>query len=146
MEGLTIRLREARDRAAMEAVLRRSPEAADWVPEGDASAACWVAETRAGVIGFLVASAAADELEILNVAVDPAARRQGAGAALLDAALEYGRRVGARRVFLEVRESNRPARDFYGRHGFVTVGLRRGYYRHPQEDALLMELALADSA
>lgn len=145
MERLTVRLWEERDRAAIDAVTRRSPEAASWVPKGDAGFICLAAESRAGVIGFVVARAAADELEILNLAVDPSARRQGAGSALLAAALERGWHAGARRAFLEVRESNRPAKSFYERHGFATVGLRRGYYCNPEEDALLMELVLSDS-
>ncbi|HVB98558.1 MAG TPA: ribosomal protein S18-alanine N-acetyltransferase [Candidatus Dormibacteraeota bacterium] len=146
MEGLTIRVRQERDRAAIDAVMRRSPEAAGWAPEGDAGLACWVGETGVGVVGFVVARAVADEVEILNLAVDPSARRRGAGAALLAAALEHGRCAGARGAFLEVRQSNRAAIGFYERHGFVRTGLRRGYYRDPEEDALLMGLALPDPA
>jgi ribosomal-protein-alanine N-acetyltransferase len=138
VEGLNVRRCTSGDAAAVRGLAARSPEAADWVPERLDESLAWVAENSAGMAGFLVARTAADEMEILNLAVDPGARRQGVGSALLDAALEHGRSAVATRVFLEVRESNEAARRFYERHGFQVIGRRARYYRHPEEDAVLL--------
>jgi [ribosomal protein S18]-alanine N-acetyltransferase len=148
VEGLTIRPLDAADADAVERITRLSPEASDWPAESYEGLPAWVAESEGGVVGLLVARIVADEMEILNLAVDPASRRKGAGAALLDAALEHGGRAGAARVFLEVRESNLEARRFYERRGFSLAGRRVRYYRQPEEDALLMarEVAPAPAA
>jgi ribosomal-protein-alanine N-acetyltransferase len=79
-----------------------------------------------------------DELHINNLAVDPHWRRRGIARTLLDAALERGRVRGARRAFLEVRASNVEALALYRRHGFEAAGIRKGYYDHPVEDAVVM--------
>lgn len=145
MEGLTIRPLRESDGAAIERITHLSPEASAWPPESYAGLPGWVAETPAGVVGFIVARSAADEMEILNLAVHPDARRRGIAAELLEAALDYGRSAGLRRAFLEVRQSNLPARRTYERQGFVSVGLRPRYYRHPEENALVMTRTLEDS-
>ena len=89
-------------------------------------------------LGYIIALFVLDEGEIANLAVSPEARRQGVGAALLDAALREARSRGVREVYLEVRESNAAARALYASRGFVVAGRRRGYYRHPHEDAILL--------
>jgi ribosomal-protein-alanine N-acetyltransferase len=78
--------------------------------------------------GFILSRMAADEAEILSVAV--AARRRGRGVAraLLDLHLRRLAGLGVRAVFLEVEESNEPARRLYRRAGFREVGRRPGYY------------------
>ena len=81
----------------------------------------------------------ADELHVTTLAVRPEHRRQGYARALLEAAL--GAFPEARRVHLEVRPSNVPARSLYEGLGFVTTGRRRRYYGN--EDALLMTRHLA---
>jgi ribosomal-protein-alanine acetyltransferase len=138
VEGLTIRLLRAADTEAVDRITALSPEAAHWPAESYLGLPGWVAESESGVVGVLVARIAADEMEILNLAVEPDWRRGGAGSALLQAALEHGRRAGAARVFLEVRQSNQTARRFYERHGFAVAGRRVRYYRQPEEDALMM--------
>jgi ribosomal-protein-alanine N-acetyltransferase len=77
---------------------------------------------------------AADEVEILLVAVVPHARRRGVGRALVEALLAD---AGARRAHLEVRASNRAAIALYERTGFVAAGVRKRYYADG-EDALVM--------
>jgi ribosomal-protein-alanine N-acetyltransferase len=57
----------------------------------------------------------------------------------MDLALDWGRRRGARRAFLEVRPSNAGALALYRSLGFRTLSLRRRYYQHPTEDALVLE-------
>jgi ribosomal-protein-alanine N-acetyltransferase len=95
-----------------------------------------VAETDAGVAGFLVTRAvASDEVEILNLAVAPALRRRGIARSLLSLLVENV--CGA--VFLEVRESNSTARDFYHSIGFKEVGRRPDYYTEPCEASIVMK-------
>jgi ribosomal-protein-alanine N-acetyltransferase len=80
----------------------------------------------------------AEEAEILNLAVDSTRRRQGIGSLLMQNALAACKAVGARKIFLEVRDSNEAARKFYLRMGFTEVGRRREYYSRPLEDALIL--------
>jgi ribosomal-protein-alanine N-acetyltransferase len=79
-----------------------------------------------------------DELQIDNLAVLPALRRQGIGARLLRAALETARKKGAIRALLEVRANNAIAQNLYRKLRFEVVGTRRDYYQQPAEDALVM--------
>jgi [ribosomal protein S18]-alanine N-acetyltransferase len=79
-------------------------------------------------IGFALSRAAADEEELLLIAVHPRHRGRGIGDALLAGFLADARARGARRLFLEMREGN-SAESLYRRHGFARVGRRRDYYR-----------------
>lgn len=91
--------------------------------------------------GFVLARVAADEAEILTIAVLPGARRQGHGRALLAAAAQGARVAGARRLFLEVATDNPAAAALYRQAGLVEVGRRRGYYDRPGAapvDALIL--------
>jgi ribosomal-protein-alanine acetyltransferase len=101
-----------------------------------------VAETRGteAIGGYVVAIDAADEGEILNLAVAPAGRRSGLGRALVQHILEALTGRGARYIYLEVRGSNAPARALYAAHGFKEVGRRKAYYRRPVEDAIVLRL------
>jgi ribosomal-protein-alanine N-acetyltransferase len=96
------------------------------------------AEQAVQIVGFVVFWCVADELQILNIAVDPAHRRAGFGRSLMAHLVATARAGGQQRLVLEVRESNRTAQAFYQAHGFVTVGERRGYYKNG-EAAVLME-------
>ncbi|HWA91531.1 MAG TPA: GNAT family N-acetyltransferase [Rhizomicrobium sp.] len=88
--------------------------------------------------GFVLARVAADEAEILTVAVEPAARRRGLARALLgEAALRAASR-GAATMFLEVGAANRAGRALYGALGFSQAGSRKSYYEHG-EDALILK-------
>ena len=103
-----------------------------------------VTEDDAGsVVGYGLCSLAADEGEILNLAVAPHARGRGAGRALLQSLLQWLRAHQAQAAFLEVRRSNQSAIALYQRLGFELLGTRRGYYHTPSEDALTMALELA---
>ncbi len=95
------------------------------------------------VQGYVVAWFVADEGEIANLAVAPAAWGGGIGRALLDAALAEATRRGIESVYLEVRDSNVRARRLYQSCGFEEVGRRKGYYRRPVEDAIVLRRTLA---
>lgn len=86
------------------------------------------AAPKAELAGFIIARVAADEAEILTVAVDIARRGQGLGRRLVEAAAATARAAGAVALFLEVAEDNVPALHLYERLGFRLVGLRPGYY------------------
>jgi ribosomal-protein-alanine N-acetyltransferase len=129
----------------VDAVLRiqtACPEAAQWSRADYEQARGWVCCESEEAIGFIVTRQAADEMEILNLAVQPAARRRGAATQLLHAALNAGRAAGASRVFLEVRELNVAAVAFYQRHGFASAGRRAGYYSSPREAAVILRKEL----
>jgi ribosomal-protein-alanine N-acetyltransferase len=93
-------------------------------------------------VGYLVARAAADEGEILNVSVAPPHRRRGLARALTRHALERLAARGVAAVYLEVRESNVAARRLYESLGFAIVGRRAKYYRRPEESALVLRTAI----
>ena len=78
--------------------------------------------------GFILSRRAADEAEILSVAVSDKQRGHGVGRALLDLHLRRLAGIGARAVFLEVEEGNEPAFRLYRRAGFRQVGQRPNYY------------------
>ena len=91
--------------------------------------------------GFLLGRVIADEAELLTVAVDPAARRQGMGARLLAGFAATARARGATTGFLEVAAGNLPAQALYRQAGWVEAGRRKRYYHAPDgtaEDALVL--------
>ncbi len=94
------------------------------------------------IVGYVVAVAVVDEGEIVNIAVTPSHRGQGLGGVLLDAAVNEAEHRGAVTLFLEVRVSNEAARALYGSRGFVEISRRKGYYRSPPEDALVLRRAV----
>ena len=79
-------------------------------------------------VGFIVSRRAADEAEILSVAVARAWQGRGLARRLLDLHLRRLAGLGLRAVFLEVDERNTPARRLYARAGFQEVARRPGYY------------------
>ncbi len=91
--------------------------------------------------GLVLARVAADEAELLTVAVHPGVRRRGFGRSLLDAILGEAARRHAAAMFLEVAESNAPARALYASAGFTAVGIRPRYYPSGA-DALVLRVAL----
>jgi ribosomal-protein-alanine N-acetyltransferase len=146
--GLIVRAFESADAAGAVSLSRVSPGASLWPVEAYAfvpeSGACgWVAVIEGEMAGFFVARCAADEAEILNLAVVPSLRRRGLATGLTVTAFEEFRRRGARRIFLEVRASNLAAIRFYEKIGFAAAGRRAAYYDNPREDALCMALILS---
>ena len=91
--------------------------------------------------GFVLARAAGGEAEILTLAVAPAARGQGLGRGLLQAAIIKARELGAQTMFLEVGADNPAALALYAGLGFAKCGMRKGYYGGAA-DALVLRLPL----
>ena len=97
-------------------------------------------EENNAILGHAILSTVADEASVLNIAVSPSAQRQRIGHQLMENILAYAASKSCVEVFLEVRESNRPAFTMYHQFGFNEVGLRRNYYPSKQgrEDAILL--------
>ncbi len=105
-----------------------------------------VAERSGRIAGFILFRTAADESEILTLAVGPGERRSGLGRSLVRSAAQEAARAGAARLFLEVGANNAAARALYADLGFREAGLRKGYYRAAgaaPEDALILSLPLS---
>lgn len=88
--------------------------------------------------GYVGSQTVMDETDMMNLAVAPQYRRQGVGEALVNALAASLKDLGSRCLTLEVRDSNEAARALYGKLGFREIGRRRGYYRDPREDALIL--------
>jgi ribosomal-protein-alanine N-acetyltransferase len=135
------------DAAAMAAIERRSfsdPWPLDGFREalGMPGTVALVMTDRDEPIAYFLAREILGTAEVLNLAVMPEYRGRGLGGGLLDAGLEAVRARGGSEVFLEVRVSNNLAQALYAARGFQTEGRRRGYYRRPDEDALVLRLLL----
>jgi ribosomal-protein-alanine N-acetyltransferase len=86
-----------------------------------------------------------DEAHIVTIAVRRSHRHQGLGEWLLISLIELSRKLRAKYVTLEVRESNRTAQALYEKYGFTRAGTRRKYYSDNGEDALIMTTCELDS-
>ena len=103
----------------------------------------FVLETEDGICGFAVFDRTlGNEAELHNIAVEPSMRRRGFARKLMDAMIASAKNHGVERIMLEVRASNEGAIALYESYGFEKVGLRPGYYHHPTENAILMDLIL----
>jgi ribosomal-protein-alanine N-acetyltransferase len=96
----------------------------------------------AGVIGYAVLWCVLDQAELANVAITSKWRGRGLGRRLIGSVIEAAQERGIAKVFLEVRASNDRAANIYRGFGFTEVGLRRGYYSDPDEDARIMMATL----
>ena len=103
-----------------------------------------VAEEGTALIGYAgMMFTGGPQADVVTLAVDPARWGQGIGTALLSALVDEAGRRGYTEVLLEVREDNPRARRLYQRHGFIEIGVRRGYYQPSGVDAVVMRKALA---
>jgi ribosomal-protein-alanine N-acetyltransferase len=95
------------------------------------------------IIGYIIYWHIRNEVQISNIAISPEYRQMGVGEGILRKILVEMRHKGADFVFLEVRPSNLTARCLYEKIGFTILGLRKGYYRNPSEDAIVMGKSLS---
>ena len=144
-KNVAIRRATINDVPAMLAVSREAPTSASWgepsfrdvFNTGTPARIALLSERGRVLEGFVVARVNAEDCELENVVVSLAVRRKGIGSKLVAALLQEARNLGAARIFLEVRESNTPARALYEKCGFEINGRRKSYYRDPIEDAVL---------
>ena len=107
--------------------------------------ACTLHGEAGQLLGYFVAMAGVDEMHLLNLTVAPPAQSRGHARFMLKELGGRCGRQGARKLWLEVRETNARARNMYLRLGFKYVGLRKGYYpaaNGKREDAVVMSLAI----
>ena len=132
--GLTVREAHRSDAGIIDEIQRVSHAASHWDPDSYFDFDVLVAESGKKPVGFLVSRHVAGEIEVLNLAVAPEQRRKGVATNLL-------RALPSASIFLEVRESNSPARALYRKLGFTVIGYREEYYEDPVETAVVMGLS-----
>jgi [ribosomal protein S18]-alanine N-acetyltransferase len=102
----------------------------------EASTPAYIAcDAKRRIAGFALLRLAADEVELLTIAVDPKWRGKHVGQALMRAAFADLLMSPAKRMFLEVDEQNAAAIRLYEREGFARIGARKGYYPRPDGSA-----------
>jgi len=98
--------------------------------------------------GFVLLRAAADEMEILTLAVVPQARRRGVARALMQAVRRYADKAGTRKIFIEYAEDNQAAHALYESVGYASDGVRSNYYRNSDgtaRNAITASLCLSEA-
>jgi ribosomal-protein-alanine acetyltransferase len=138
---VAIRSATLNDVPAILVIEQSSPSAAHWTFEQYTQLVdggnVLVADEAGELCGFVCAKAVANEWEIENLVVAAEFLRHGVATKLLCKLIERARSGAASAILLEVRESNQAARRLYEKQGFRQVGRRPGYYRNPDEDAVL---------
>ncbi len=159
--GFRVRVGNDADLAAVLVLEREAAEAPHWPKseyaailnadrevDGSVRRCLFVAETDGGLLGFAVGKvfgSGPDRMaELESVVVTQAARRIGIGRVLCGEVVSWSKAQSAMALELEVRSGSAGAIALYSSLGFVVTGRRRGYYREPVEDALLMRLDLAE--
>ena len=97
------------------------------------------------LLGYFVAMEGVEEMHLLNITVDPSFQRCGHASTLFHALRAHSLELGARKLWLEVRQSNQHAQQVYRHFGFEPIGVRKGYYpaaMGQREDAVVMGLQL----
>ena len=133
---IVVRRASERDYPAIARLQQSCPEAAQW-PVGDYSGfETLIAFDDGKPAGFCAwRQTAPDEAELLNLGVDPVARRRGVASALLDALCTHAQGE----IFLEVAEPNAPAIALYVKRGWTPVAVRKGYYEQGRINAVVMK-------
>ena len=85
------------------------------------------------IYGYLIVLDSIDVYEILAIATIEEYRNKGIAQELLD-------KIKTKDIFLEVRESNEKAINFYKKNNFKQISIRKGYYSDPTEDAIIMKM------
>lgn len=101
-----------------------------------------VCEDAQEIVGYIGMYLSFDEGDITNVAVSPAHRKKGYGEAIVSKAVELAKEKQLEMILLEVRVSNVPAISLYKKMGFEEIGIRKNFYEHPVEDAIIMKCPL----
>lgn len=144
---VSIEAATAFDLEAVLCVQGASPSAARWSRSDyerflGESGRIFLIARASSLVGFLAARVVANEVEILNLAVEPHRRGRGIGALLLRETLTRAWQRGARSAWLEVRASNQLACTFYRSFGFRETYRRPCFYQDPEEDAVIFRRTL----
>ena len=99
-------------------------------------------EVESPIAGYMGLYLSFEEASVTNVAVSSVFRKKGCGKALVEKAKEIAKEAGAECIFLEVRKSNLPALALYKKLGFEELGVRKKFYEHPIEDAIIMKVGI----
>lgn len=102
-------------------------------------------ECNSQIAGYMGMYVSFEEGSITNVAVSPEYRKKGCAKLLVAELKRSAKEVNIENIFLEVRVSNEPAISLYKKMGFEELGVRRKFYEHPTEDAIIMSCRLTDS-
>lgn len=150
--GIILRPAETSDLQRLLALAEDCPGAPRWAqrtwqqvlefPPAEAQRIVLIAESMNECVGFGVLGRAGEEAEIESLAVSTSWRRRGIAKRLCKDLLGWAHARGSRHASLEVRLSNIGARTLYESLGFSEVAVRHGYYRDPEEDALVMTIKL----
>ncbi len=103
-----------------------------------AGSMCYSALSDGKIIGYLIGRQITPEGEIYRLATAKNYRRRGVAYKLLDYTVKTERGRGLESLFLEVRERNLPARNLYKSYGFREIGVRKNYYKSPDDNAIIM--------
>lgn len=109
------------------------------------NALVYVAEGQSGIDGFVISYFAADEAELLQIAVASEARKKGVASGLIHSLKKGLLEKKIKTLFLEVRESNTAARKCYEKFGMIPCGKRPGFYNNPKEDAIIYRMDIVDA-
>lgn len=101
-----------------------------------------VAEVNEKIVGYCGLWVIVDEAHITNIGIHSSLRRIGIGTYLFRGAMDMAKTLGALKISLEVRVSNKPAQALYRKYGLQDGGIRKHYYTDNQEDALVMWVGL----
>jgi [ribosomal protein S18]-alanine N-acetyltransferase len=151
---LNIRIATPADIPAIVKLERDSETASHWTDENYNSIfsssspqrLAIVMESQGAIEAFVVARVFGGEWEIESIVVASGRRQRGIGSALVREVINLASAATAETIFLEVRQSNFPARALYRKMGFAESGLRESYYRDPQENAICYSFRLLPSA
>lgn len=102
-----------------------------------------VAEEEGKIVGYCGFWCSFENADLCNIAVLPSARRKGIAWRLLDEGAQFCAEKGVEEIFLEVRESNQAAIALYQKKGFSSINIRKKYYHHPTEDAIVMKRSIS---
>ncbi len=152
MEGITIREMSLNDIPEVIAIENRC-YTTPWNVNsfryelGNKRAILKVAVLDGRIIGYVCIRSILDETHLLNISVVPELRRTGIAGMLIFNVLQALRQLNpGTKLTLEVRESNSAAARLYEKFGFKVTGRRRGYYKKPYEDAIIMGLELDEGS
>lgn len=107
---------------------------------------CWVIEEAGEVKGFAIVGVEGEDSHLMNICIDPQARRQSYGEMLLCFLLDYSRDKGKESFYLEVKPTNLAAIKLYQKHGFIQEAIVENYYQEGDEpeDALVFRKRFLD--